>query len=119
MEMKSPAVSPVALADFSHCWQGVIAVVAVMRRITAERAIVRQSAALPARRGCPELQREPTLKLGNSPYFFNTHLEKQRDFRSLSLARRQRLFWMQCLGSSYLLHSLVLAPNRTAAVPAR
>jgi hypothetical protein len=60
MAMKSPAVSSVARADFSHCWQGVI------------------SAALPARRGCPELQREPTLKLGNSPYFFNTHFEKQR-----------------------------------------
>jgi hypothetical protein len=36
-------------------------------------AILRQSAALRAWRGCPELQWEPTLKLGDSPYFFNTH----------------------------------------------
>jgi ERF superfamily len=30
-------------------------------------ATSRERLALPARRGCPELQREPTLKLGNSP----------------------------------------------------
>jgi hypothetical protein len=42
-----------------------------MRRITAECA-----SRLPHLRGADV--RSCTLKLGNSPYFFNTHFEKQR-----------------------------------------